>query len=52
MNGIVLEDQFALEEHERLLEDGKEVSVTMMERDSQGRGKTSRILFGAGGDVG
>jgi hypothetical protein len=52
MNGIVLEDQFALEEHKRLLEDGKQISVAVRERNSHGRRKASRIQFGVGDDVG
>lgn len=51
MVGIVLEGQPAVEEQKRLLEDGKEVNVAMMERDSQGRKKVSRIQFGLGGGL-
>lgn len=46
MVGIVLEGQAAITERQRLLEDGKEVPLSMWERDARGRKRALRLQFG------
>lgn len=46
MVGIIIEDEAAVEERERLLQDGTEISVTVKERDAWGKKKTTRLQFG------
>lgn len=51
MVGIVLEGQIAVEERQRLLEDGSEISVVLRERDAQGKKSTTMLQFGMNGSV-
>lgn len=46
MVGIVLEDEAAVVERSRLLEDGKEISVSVRESDSHGNKKTTWLQLG------
>lgn len=52
MDGIVLEGEAAVAERQRLLTEGREVSLNLWERDARGRKKTTCFQFGVGGDVG
>jgi hypothetical protein len=40
-----------VDEHKRLLEDGREISVALKERDAQGRKSATKFQFGIGGGV-
>lgn len=46
MYGIILEGEDAILERRRLLEDGREVSVALRERDSRGKRKTTLLRLG------
>ena len=52
MIGITLEGEAAVDERRRLLEDGREVPVTLRERDARGKKSATRLQFGLSGSVG
>lgn len=51
MVGIVLQGEGATVERQRLLKEGREVSINLRERDARGRKKSSLLQFGMNGST-